>query len=120
MSLSDAVRRARAIEGWDWSNSRSRMGNFGWSYDELLQRYATSDRRVLDVGTGGGEVFSKVAKQGDAALDLSLERLAVARRRLPCALVAGDQFALPFVDEAFDVVVERHVGAAAPEVLRVL
>jgi SAM-dependent methyltransferase len=76
--------------------------------------------RVLDVGTGGGEVFSQVARAGDVALDISLEMLGAARERLSCHLVAGDREALPFGEGWFDVVADRHVGVDPREVLRVL
>jgi len=75
---------------------------------------------VLDVGTGGGEVFSQVARPHDVALDIKMSMLEVAREHLPCPLVAGDQRALPFAGESFDVIASRHVGAEPHEVLRVL
>lgn len=120
MSLVDAMRTVGAIEGWDWSRSRTRMGDLGWSYPDILRGYATDGRRVLDVGTGGGEIFSAVAKRTDVALDVSLDMLAVARTRLPCPVVAADQVAMPFMDESIDVVAARHVGAEPTEVLRML
>jgi ubiquinone/menaquinone biosynthesis C-methylase UbiE len=77
-------------------------------------------KRALDVGTGGGEVFSQVARPGDVALDISLEMLGAARERLSCHLVAGDREALPFGEGWFDVVADRHVGVDPREVLHVL
>jgi len=78
------------------------------------------DDRMIDVGTGGGEVFSAVARPNDVALDFKAEMLEVAREHLPCHLVMGDQRALPFVTHSFDVVADRHVGVDPREVLRVL
>src|SRR2546421_4457056 len=103
MTLADALRRVDTVRGWDWSRTHTRMGDFGWSYPDVLREYLTPDARALDVGTGGGEIFAQVARPQDVALDLYEKMLAVARERLPCHLVQGDQYALPFRDESFDV-----------------
>lgn len=120
MMLADALRRVEKIRGWDWSGSRTRVGDFGWDYVDVAREHREGRGRCLDVGTGGGEVFSRIERPGDAALDISLERLAVARERLACHVVAGDQAALPFPDQSFDAVTDRHVGVPPPEVMRVL
>lgn len=120
MRVSEAFRKAEAIRGWDWSNSRTRMAPLGWSYPELLARYVDRSTRALDVGTGGGEVFSAAVRAHDVALDIDPDRLAVAKTRLLCPLVRADQAHLPFADRSFDLVTDRHVGAEPDEVLRVL
>jgi SAM-dependent methyltransferase len=96
------------------------MGDFGWDYIEVLREHVRDDGVTLDIGTGGGEQFSSVARPCDVAVDFSLEMLTVARERLPCPLVAGDHHALPLRDSCVDVVAERHVGADPHEVTRVL
>lgn len=84
--------------------------------------------RVLDVGTGDGEVFRRVtnrlARQGSSVLAVGLdahpEILAAARRRGGTgdvvSLVRGDGLGLPFADSTFDVVVStltlHHFDAA--------
>ena len=118
--LADALRKVGAIQGWDWSGMRDRMEPFGWSYPEVLAEYATGRSPVLDIGTAGGEVFSSVARPGDIALEPSPESIALARTRLPCALLRGDCWFLPFRDASIGVAADRHVGAPPPEVLRVL
>ena len=120
VALADALREADPIKGWDWSRCRTRMGRFGWDYTDVLRSLLPADGRVLDVGTGGGEVFSSVARPTDVALDVSLDMLVVARDMLPCPLVAGDHFDLPLRDSCVDVAADRHVGADPREVLRVL
>ena len=93
-------------------------------YDHRWGRYirATADRtarsvsirpgdRVLDVGCGTGVLLASIGAATPGAtlvgLDLSQEMLQVAKRRLPASatLVTADAQALPFGDEAFDVVV---------------
>lgn len=64
--------------------------------------------RVLDVACGTGALLEAVRERWPGAagvgVDLSLEMLAIARRRLPpaVALVAADAGRLPFADGAFD------------------
>lgn len=96
------------------------MGSFGWDYVDLLRAHALEGLPTLDIGTGGGEVFSAVARPGDIAMDVSLEMLAAAGERLACPLVAGDNCALPFRESRFGLVASRHVGADPLEVIRVL
>lgn len=120
MTLADALRRVGKIRGWDWSGSRTRVGDFGWDYEDVVREHREGRGRCLDVGTGGGEVFSSVERPGDVALDIDLDRLAVAKERLTCSRVAADKDALPFAGASFDVVTDRHVGPAPGEVMRVL
>lgn len=120
MTLADFVRSAGKVRGWHWSGMRTRMDDLGWTYVDVLRDHIGPSDRVLDVGTGGGEVFSEVARQRDVALDFKMEMLHVAREHLPCHLVAGEHRALPFNDGSFDVVADRHVGADAREIFRVL
>ena len=120
MTLADRVRDAPKVRGWGWSGMRTRMGDLGWSYSGVLREHIEPSDRVIDVGTGGGEVFSAVARAGDVALDLKMEMLEVARENLPCHLVQGDQRALPFAARSFDVVADCHCGVDPREVIRVL
>lgn len=120
MTVSEALRVAATIEGWDWSKHRTRMAPLGWSYPELLVEHVSAATRAIDVGTGGGEIYSVAARAGDVALEFDPDRLAVARTRLACSLVRGDQARLPFAPHSFDLLADRHVGVDATEVVRVL
>jgi demethylmenaquinone methyltransferase/2-methoxy-6-polyprenyl-1,4-benzoquinol methylase len=85
--------------------------------------------RVLDLAAGTGTSSEPIAAGGAfvVACDFSLGMLGVGRTRNPrLSFVAGDGLALPFADEAFDVVTisfglrnvhDRHAGLR--ELLRV-
>ncbi|HNC74771.1 MAG TPA: class I SAM-dependent methyltransferase [Elusimicrobiota bacterium] len=84
-------------------------------------------RRVLDVGTGTGELAALAAARGASAvgLDVSPGMLEEARRRWPSgAWVLGDGKTFPFPAGAFDAVVSAYVlrnllkGGVLPGVLR--
>ncbi len=62
---------------------------------------------LLDAGCGTGEFLALAIRRGAnaAGIDISSDMLAVARRRAPEAdLREGDITALPYADDAFDVV----------------
>ncbi len=84
--------------------------------------------KVLVDGCGLGSYAAQIAERFAAhveALDIEAERIAVARRRVPRALVAAAE-RLPYASDAFDVVISNEVlehvqddRAAAREMVRV-
>jgi SAM-dependent methyltransferase len=111
---------AEPVEGWDfsWLNGRATEERPSWGYAQMLDSRVASAPSVLDIQTGGGEVFAEVLAQ----IDASPRRLAAteswspnaerARRNLALAGVSvaevPDDAALPFPACAFDLVVSRH------------
>jgi len=96
----------------------------------LFERYALQGHiRIADVGCGSGEITSRLAMhypQSEAiGIDILEGSVAYARRQYP-ALASrvrfeqGDAFALKLPDNAFDLVVCRHMSQAIPEPDRVL
>ncbi|NOT45100.1 MAG: class I SAM-dependent methyltransferase, partial [Acidobacteria bacterium] len=99
-------------------------------YDAALARAGVGPgTRYLDVGCGAGMAARMAADRGAlvSGLDASAPLLTVARTRLPDAdLRQGDIEALPFPDDAFDVVTGFNAfqfagapGAALAEARRV-
>jgi len=78
------------------------------TYDEAIRRVAISPgQRVLEVGCGTGVFLRRAADAGAEVygVDASEALLELARRRVPEAkLLLADMEALPFEDDAFDVV----------------
>ena len=107
-------------EGWDfsWFEGRAIEERTSWGYSRLLpQRYASAVA-VLDLETGGGEVFSEalaatpvapaiVAATESWEPNLELARAALAPWRADVHNIA-DAADLPFPDATFDVVSSRH------------
>jgi SAM-dependent methyltransferase len=124
--------------GWDFSflRSRSRVDPLPWSYSDVVGHLAGRASSMLDMGTGGGEVLSRLSHR--AAFTVATEawppNVRVAARNLrPLGIpvvwdeAAADNFdnygvggRMPFRDGAFSLVSSRHEAFFAPEVARVL
>lgn len=119
---------AAPFEGWDFSYLRGRMveGEPPWSYIALAKAAIGQAHDVLDVATGGGEIFSSLAPfPGRATAVEGYEpNLAVARRRLePLGIPVfqgNTRSGMPFDDGAFDLVLNRHGGFRPAEMHRIL
>jgi len=120
------------IVGWDfsWLEGRATEQRPSWGYAGMLVSRLGRASSVLDIQTGGGEVFSQVLDAaGPPALVAATEswppNVAVARQKL--APVGGtvaevaDEADLPFEDATFQLVVSRHPTTVVwPEIARVL
>ena len=121
------------IEGWDfsWFDGRATEQRPSWGYAVLLSERLSRARSALDIQTGGGEVFAWSIERASrrprrlAATESWPPNAALAGSRLGALGVgvvrAADDEALPFVDEAFDLVSSRHpVEVVWEEISRVL
>lgn len=126
---------AEPTEGWDFSSFAERIVTdpWPWDYHLLALSALTGVSSALDLSTGGGEVLSALA---DARADALPEdtvategwapNLPVARAALAplgIEVVAYDAEVdpvMPFVDDRFDLVLNRHEAMSLPEVARVL
>lgn len=107
-----------------WSHQRPRFDIVAWVLG--LADVQVGDR-VLDVGCGNGTYLQQLSSTGVHAIgcDLSVGMLGTVAGGLP--LVNADVVALPFLDDAFDVVLAPHMlyhvadrGSAVGELRRVL
>jgi SAM-dependent methyltransferase len=121
---------AAPIDGWDfsWLDGRATEERPSWGYQRMMsQRFATVTA-ALDIDTGGGEVLAgaKPFPLTMVATESWPPNAALATQRLhPLGVVLvatrGDDPALPFADEAFDLVTSRHATEVRwTEIARVL
>jgi SAM-dependent methyltransferase len=122
---------AAPVEGWDfsWFEGRATEERPPWGYARLIGERARRARAVLDIQTGGGEVFATALAGGTslgddprtgagraplvlAATESWPPNVELARRNLEPfgATVAqvADDADLPFGSGTFDLVVSRH------------
>jgi len=121
-SFDDLVAEAASapVAGWDfsWLDGRATEERPPWRYSELLPARIAAAGSVLDVQTGGGEVFAGALAAAHHRPDLirateSWEpNLALARRALAPFRAevrhSADRDPLPFDGGAFELVISRH------------
>jgi SAM-dependent methyltransferase len=115
-----AEAEAAPVTGWDfsWLKGRATEERPSWGYARMLVTRLAGTRSVLDIQTGGGEVFAEVLSQiGDRphrlwATESWPPNAEIARRSLaPLGVSVAevpDDAALPFPNEDFDRVISRH------------
>lgn len=119
-----------AFTGWDFSfiedTGRVQSELLPWSYGSKARKYLFGAKSLLDMGTGGGEFLSKLLPLPDytVATESYLPNVPVARKRLAplgvelVQIKEDDQ--LPFMDESFEVILNKHESYDVTEVRRVL
>ncbi|WP_049867602.1 class I SAM-dependent methyltransferase [Paenibacillus sp. D9] len=126
-SLQDS---GEAFSGWDFGylTATGRMIEYPlpWSYRNLLEPYKRAASSMLDMGTGGGEFLQRLKPlpPDTRATEGHLPNVEVARRRLEeegvqVACIESDED-LPYGDESFDLIINRHESYCAAELHRLL
>lgn len=117
------------IHGWDFSNIQGRFEeehDLPWNYRTLVQEYLQDDMLLLDCDTGGGEFLLSLGHPPEktAAAEGYPPNAALCRETLLPLGVAfrecAGPSALPFPDESFDIVLNRHGAFDPAELFRVL
>lgn len=118
------------IHGWDFSHLDGRFytgdDDLDWDYRHLVLDRIKPDMRLLDIDTGGGEFLLSLGHPHNmtAATEGYPPNVELCRERLsPLGIdfrpwTEGE--ALPFAEESFDMVIDRHGSYDIPEIWRVL
>lgn len=131
MDLEELKRRAADVEkirGWDFSRMRTWGEPAPWTYQENVRRYLRPSDRVLDIATGGGEVFLSLASYLGSGLgtDFSSEMIATARENTPPELAGKVAWEVMEAQDlrvepaSFDMVLNRHGPVFLDPILRAL
>jgi hypothetical protein len=136
MTFDEEIAEGLAVptDGWDfsWFAGRATEERPGWGYVRLCGEHLGRVDAVLDVDTGGGEVFAEALGQAARvpgtvrATEGWAPNHAIASAALEpfggvVTLVDGATAALPFDDHTFDLVTGRHpVSFPYAEAARVL
>ena len=118
------------FQGWDFGyitdSGRVQSGILPWSYGTMAKKYMHDAKRMMDMGTGGGEFLSSLIPLPayTCATEAYPPNIAIAEDRLrPLGVKVysiTDDSQLPFTDGAFDLVLNRHESYDPQEVNRVL
>ena len=117
-----------AFSGWDFShlNGRAVSDALPWDYRTEVLDGLQPEHRILDMGTGGGEFLMTLGHpyENTSVTEGYAPNLALCRERLePLGVEVKESVAettLPFEDEKFDRVINRHESYPIAELWRVL
>ncbi len=118
------------FSGWDFSHLKGRYVEepLPWDYREKVLDFLKPDVRLLDMATGGGEFLLSLGhpcrltsvtegwEPNFALCKRRLEPLGISVKKCSC----GPGEIMPFPDDAFDLVLNRHGSYDAGEVRRIL
>lgn len=117
------------IHGWDFSHIDGRCiedTDFPWDYRQVIKEYLTSDQKLLDIDTGGGEFLLSLAHpcENTAATENYPPNVQLCEEvLLPLGIdfrQANGKGKLPYDKNTFDVVINRHGDFNPQEIYRVL
>jgi SAM-dependent methyltransferase len=116
------------LDGWNFSRVQVRYDPVPWNYVDVLRQYLKPQDRVLDIGTGGGEIFLSLAPYFGTGIGIDQNPAMInTAKRNQSALVLDniclsvmEAGALGFNAGEFDVVLLRHLRAYVSEIVRVL
>ncbi len=122
------VQLARDFSGWDFRKIHVRGLEPGppWDYEALVREAAAGQGRVLDMGTGGGELLADLRESLPENVVATEEweiNAPVAYQRLSplgVDVVWCASLLLPFSEGSFELVINRHEELNPTEVDRVL
>lgn len=122
------IEEQHVFEGWNFSHLKGRWESEGlpWQYKEIVVSYLQPGDRLLDMGTGGGEFLLTLQHPYHlTAVTESYEpnvKLCEAKLK-PLGIEVKQVYAdteLPFKDESFDIIINRHESFCTSEVNRIL
>lgn len=117
------------IHGWDFSHIYGRYeeeNDLPWDYEKLVRKYLKSNLDIMDYDTGGGEFLLSLNHPYDRTsategyppnVKLCSDRL------LPLEIhfkECNNPSQIPFEDESFDLIINRHGDFDAKELFRLL
>lgn len=121
--------RVAHIHGWDFSHIDDRYeegGELPWNYRDVILEHLKPEMRILDIDTGGGEFLLALGHpyENTAATEAYPPNVELCKQELlPLGIdfkQADGKGTLPFADESFDMVIDRHGDFNAQEIYRVL
>ncbi len=117
------------IHGWDFSHIEGKYeeeNDLPWNYKEIILQYLTPQKKLLDIDTGGAEFLLSLnhLHKNTGATELYPPNVELCRNKL---LPLGIDFkeadasrCLPYDDQSFDIVINRHGSFNIKEIYRVL
>ena len=128
-ALWEAEEKIAYIHGWDFSHIEGKYreeGDLPWNYRELIHTYLKNTMRILDYDTGGGEFLLSLHHpyENTAATEGYGPNVELCKEVLvPLGIEfkeCNDASHIPFEEESFDVILNRHGDFDPVEIYRLL
>ncbi len=123
------IDRARTFSGWSFDDLQitDLDQREPWDYVSLAREQLPGAGRVIDLGTGGGEVYSRVidgisgprfyaGEEWHVNAPVARDRL----RPLGVEVLNASSERTPYSDATFDLVLSRHEAIEPPDIVRIL
>jgi len=116
------------FSGWDFSYINGRMieDKLSWNYKNIVENNILGRENLLDMGTGGGEFLCSLSNlpQNVCATEGYEPNFPIAQKRLKeknilLKPIKNDN-RIPFDNEYFDIVINRHESFDVKELKRIL
>ena len=114
------------IKGWDFSiiEGKYEQEELPWDYKGIICSYLKKDMKILDMDTGGGEFLLSLNHpyENTNAIEAYEPNIKLCKEKL---LPLGINFKeyhddIPFEDESFDIIINRHGSYDINEIKRCL
>lgn len=121
--------RIAHIHGWDFSHIDGRYEegqDIPWNYEAIVRKYLSHDSKLLDIDTGGGEFLlglNHPYKNTSATEGYPPNVILCRSVLLPFGIdfrEAKNVGHLPFDNNSFDIVINRHGDFVVKELFRIL
>lgn len=118
------------MKGWDFSHIESRYKSYedelSWDYKKIVKSFLNPETKLLDMDTGGGEVLLSfnhpynltTITEGYAPNVKLCEETLGAKGIRVCEVT--DYSNMPFEDNEFDIIINRHGAYNVKELYRIL
>ena len=116
------------LRGWDFSCIAEKWDcpEPPWDYNLAVKSYLRDTHLLLDIGTGGGEVLLTIGHphKNTTVTEGYVPNFELCKRELsPLGIIVAQTFddkKLPFADQSFDFIINKHEGFDIAEVARTL
>lgn len=117
----------KVFQGWDFSYLKNRWKDeqIPWDYYQIIKRYLKADMKLLDMGTGGGEFLLTLNHpyKNTYVSEGYEPNVALCKQKLsPLGITVEKSYGekIPYENEEFDIVINRHESYDIEEVYRCL
>ncbi len=125
----EAEEKIAHIHGWDFSHIHGRYEeeeDLPWDYKKIIDEKLSSDMKLLDFDTGGGEFLRSLNHpyKNTAATEGFPPNVELCKKELlPLGIdfkACDDASNIPFADSSFDMIINRHGDFDPKETARLL